>query len=119
MFRITEVTEATGKIYPEEDFLEDYRSQNIAGLVSAMAFESMVGEEIMQLGDSGIFIQLRPTGHRGKKGLADLKEYTLKLVEIMKKSISSMSGKYADFYQHFMKDFDRNGLVMPSYGRIL
>lgn len=117
--KTTDAIEADGIIYPDADFLKVYRGYNIAALVSAIAFETMTGNDTIQIGDSGTCVLLKSTGHRGKKAVEELKTYTKKFVEIVKESIPSMSLRYAKFYKHFMEDFDKNGLVMPSRGKIL
>lgn len=44
MFKVTEVTKVTGRIYPDEDFLAEYSSLDIAALISVIAFD--VNEEM-------------------------------------------------------------------------
>ena len=48
-----------------------------------------------------------------------LRDYTSSFISIIQEALPKMSKKYVEFYQHFLNDFQTNGLHMPIYGKIM
>mgnify|MGYP006983164610 CR=1 FL=1 len=120
MVKVKEIkTNMDAEIYPEEDYLDDYMHSDFASFISIIQVEAIVGKNIRRIGDTGITIELTDTGNTGEEGLNELKQVAREMIRISQKAIPLMSKKYAEFYNFYVNDFEKNGLVMPAYGKIL
>lgn len=105
-------------IYPDADFLADYKDNDFGSFISTIQVEALIGMSVRRLGDSDIYISLTPTGNIGEKGMEELKKVAKDILELSKEAIPKMTEGYAAFYQYFLEDFEKNGLVMPMVGKI-
>lgn len=112
-------TEVTGSIYPDAEYLSNYQNSDISSLISTIGIEAMIGQSIREIGDSGIYVSILQTKKRGEEGINQLRDYTSSFISIIQEALPKMSKKYAEFYQHFLNDFQTNGLHMPMYGKIM
>lgn len=119
MFRINKTSEQTGEIYPDAEYFADYKNSDIGAMISVLGVEAVIGQNVRQVGDSGVYVQIEDAGMRGDAGIEQLKDCTSAWLAIIDEALPHMSAKYKEFYQHFLDDFDRNGLCMPIYGKIM
>lgn len=119
MFKIMKNEVATGMIYPDAEFLADYKEYDFGSFISSIGMEAMLGKNTRQIGDSGIYVTIEITQKRNVEGIEQLKEYAVNFVSIIKEALPKMSKKYASFYQHFIDDYENNGLYMPMQGKII
>lgn len=119
MFIIEKTKESTGNIYPGNEFLIDYENSDFGTFISVLGIEVMVGKSTWVLGDSGISVKITCTYKKGMVGMEELKQYAKDFVAIAEDAVPTMSEPYAKVYKYFLDDFKENGLVMPTYGRIL
>ena len=118
MFMIEKKENAKGAVYPDEEFLQDYQDYDIGSLISTAGIDAVLGMRTREIGDSGIIVEISDTLARGEAGVEQLKKYTDNFVEIIKEAVPKMSQKYADFYQFFLDDYEKNGIIMPMYGKL-
>lgn len=118
MFTIRKKENAKGAVYPDEEFLQDYQDSDIGSLISTAGIDAVLGMRTREIGDSGIIVEISDTLARGDAGIEQLKKYTDNFVEIIKEALPKMSQKYADFYQFFLDDYEKNGIIMPMYGKL-
>lgn len=122
MVKITETTATKAPwatVYPNEEFLADYKDNDFASFASTLQIEAMVGNAYRRLGDSDVVVYVEETYHAQELGMEEFKEACKVLYEAAKKALPDMADRYKAFYQHFIDDFDANGLVMPMVERIL
>lgn len=105
-------------VYPDEEFLENYEGNVVADMISTLSVNAMLGEDEALLGDSGVAIRVQ-TLKQGEEGIKEFKNFSVELLKKVKESVPNMSKQYADFYEHFLKDFRKNGMIMPMVGKIL
>lgn len=118
MFDVKKVNEI-GYIYPDAEFLSDYEDSDIGSLLSTLGVEAVIGQRVRQIGDSGIYVCITDLRKRNEEGIEQLKVYTKDMISIIKEALPGMSSVYADFYRHFLDDFEKNGFVMPMHGQII
>lgn len=120
MMKIRKIeNDAIATIYPDNEFLENYQNDSFAEFVSTIQVQAMIGDGVFRLGDSKTTVKLTTTGHNGERGIEELKTLAKEICELAKQSIDLMSNEYAKFYEHFVNDFEKHGLTMPFYGKIM
>lgn len=96
---------------------EDYGTA--ANFVSALSTYAMIGSQTYQLGDSKIYVRLTPTGKLWGEGIHEFREMIQEFFQITEAAIPEMSEPYQAIYRFFLEDYQKNGINMPMYGRIL
>lgn len=118
MFTIRKKENAKGAVYPDEEFLQDYQDADIGSMISTAGIDAVLGMGTREIGDFGIIVEISDTLARGDAGIEQLKKYTDDFVSIIKEAVPKMSQQYADFYQFFLDDYEKNGIIMPMYGKL-
>ena len=107
-------------IYPDEEFVNDFSDSDYGSFLSTPGVDLLIyGNCIKRLGDSDVFVEISSTNKKGEAGMEDFKQYAMDFLVIIKDAIPKMSEKYSAFYQYFVDDFNKNGLSMPFYGKII
>lgn len=118
MYKVS-LSDTEGRKYPDnkkdEGFLDDYENTHIANLASAFGINAIIGDDHFRLGNSGTSIKISFTGAQDAEGRREFEKYVSDLIGIIKEALPSMSGKYKSFYDHFVKDYEENGLCMPMW----
>lgn len=121
MYKIT-ISEKVGRVFPDDDpdgrdenYLHNYEDSHIADLASTLGVNAVIGDSVFTLGDSKITIKIEFTGKQGNPGMREFEKYVKDLIEYMKTALPLMSGDYRSFYDHFIKDYEKNGLQMPHW----
>lgn len=116
-------TSKIGRIFPDnspkgseegdEGYLYDYEDSHIADLTSTIGVNVMLGENIISLGNSSICVEINFTQKVGKEGQIEFEKYVDDFVSIVKEALPYMNNEYHNFYNHFVEDYEKNGLHMP------
>lgn len=118
MYKIT-LSDTEGRKFPDneidEGYLDDYEDSHISDLASTLGINATIGDGHFHLGDSGTFIEIKFTGKQGAEGRREFEKYVSDLIGFIKDALPSMSGEYENFYRHFVKDYEENGLNMPMW----
>lgn len=106
-------------VYPMDidDICNDYGTA--ANFVSALSTYAIIGSQTYQLGDSGIYVHLSPTGKLWGEGVNEFREMAQEFFQIVKIAIPEMTEPYKSIYEFFLEDYQTNGIIMPLYGRII
>lgn len=109
----------TGRVFPDnaldEGYLDDYIDSHISDLSSTLGVNSMLGNSFYRIGDSDICVRIIFTGTRDEPGRREFEQYVKDLTDLIREALPSMSEKYKNFYGHFVKDYEENGLNMPFW----
>ena len=100
-------------------FCKSSFDSDFAQLISTIQVEAVIGMNIRRLGDSDTYVLITPTYSTGEQGLNEIKDVAKNIAEFAREAIPAMTKDYAAFYQHFLDDFEKNGLTMPMAGKIL
>lgn len=121
MYKIT-ISEKDGRIFPDgdpdgrdENYLYDYEDSHIADLASTLGVNAVIGDSVFTLGDSNVTIKIEFTGKQGDPGMKEFEKYVKDLIEYIKTALPLMSEDYHIFYNHFIIDYEKNGLQMPHW----
>lgn len=79
----------------------------------------MMGQTECEIGDSGIYITAEPTGHTKDAGMEDFKAASSEFLRLVKQALPKMGQEYQKLYTHYLEDYQKEGVCMPFYGRIL
>lgn len=118
MFKIKETSNA-GILFPDEENILNYTEYDFASLISILGVYCITSGRYYKLGDSNITVEIIQTEKKNEEGIEEIKEYAVDLVKLIKKAIPQMSSIYAEYYDHYVKDFEKNGLKMPFYGKLI
>lgn len=119
MFIVKKTEEKNACIYPDSEYLSDYKDSDFGSLISTIGIESIISNGNFQLGNSSVYISVTNTNIKGDAGIELLKQYAKDIAEIIENALPLMSSPYREFYEHFISDFKSNGLIMPMYGKII
>lgn len=108
------ISNSTGAVFPDDDYLDDYEDSHITDLISTLGIEVTIGNGLRKIGDSGISVEIQNFVFPGDVEYKHMKAATKEFVDIIRTALSTMSKKYADFYKHFLDDFEKNGFNMPG-----
>lgn len=114
MFKITKTSEQ-GDIYPDEKYLANYQYSDIGALVYSLAIDAISGKNIREIGDSKIYVSIKPINLKDIADTDQLKEYVSDFVAIIKEALPTMSIPYANFYNYFLNDYKQSWIVIPRY----
>lgn len=112
MFNVKKVNR-TGVVFPNNEYLENYREYSYGDMISTIGVECMLGNGVFTLGDSGISIEVNATGETGDMGIKMFIEYAKSMSEIIEAALPLMNFPYKDFYQHYITD------LMPAEGKLI
>lgn len=119
MIRVKESDRKQGMQFPDFEDMGDYQDSHIADLISTLGVNAMMGQTEYEIGDSGIYITAEPTGHTGDPGIEDFKAASSEFLRLVKQALPKMGPEYQKLYTHFLDDYQKEGVCMPFYGRIL
>ena len=115
-------TSKIGRVFPDnspkgsdegdEGFLYDFEDSHISDLASTFGISAMLGKNVLSLGDSGVCVEVIFTQKSGAEGKIEFEKYVKDFISITKEALPSMSKEYRDFYNHFVEDYEKNGLQM-------
>lgn len=119
MLKLQETEKKLGMPFPDMEDIGDYKDSHIADLISTLGVNTVIGITEHEVGDSGIYIETKETGNKGEAGIEDLKTAAMEFLRIAKKALPWMGHAYKSLYEFYLTDYEKYGLVMPMYGRIL
>lgn len=110
--------------YPNEELFGDDHDEwcgDFGSFLSTLLMESMMGERVFELGDSGVTVETDAgLMTQGPEGLEHLKEAAYQLVDALERAIPVMSSEpHKKACQYALRDFRTNGLSMPMQGKII
>ena len=107
-------------IFPDEEYLEDYKDSDFGSVVSTMMVEGMIRRiNDFRLGDSAVTIALEPMG-KGPEGMEAFKRNCKKVREsIDEAAVTMKEKKFIDFFTWAKEDYDKNGVIMPMVGKVI
>lgn len=118
MFKIT-LSDTEGRKFPDnkidEGYLDDYEDSHISDLASTLGINATIGNGHFLLGNSGTSIDIKATWTQGTEGRREFERYVSDLIGYIKDALPSMAENYYNFYSHFVRDYEENGLKMPMW----
>lgn len=119
MFKLQETEGKTGRPFPDPEDFGDYKDSHFADLISTLGVNTVIGITKCEVGDSGTYIRTEETGNKKEAGIEDLKAAAMEFLRIAKEALPQMGPEYKTLYEHYIEDYQKNGITMPFYGKIL
>lgn len=110
-------TDKEGRVFPDnkidEGWLDDYKDTYISNLASTIGINATIGDNILLLGNSGTNVEIEFINKPGEEGKRLFEQFVKDLIDLIKEALPSMAEPYFNFFNHFVKDYEENGLRMP------
>ncbi len=107
--------------WPTDDMMDEMMDADFSQFVSFLQTDTMLAEYNLNvgIGDSRNMVRLVGRPAKGEEWHRQFKTIGTAFAQGIRDSLGSMSGDYKKMYGRVLKDFDKNGIIMPDEEKLL